>query len=76
MSPYYFYSTKINKFLAEYIQKHKIRFAAAYPIRPGVHRKAFYPQSLEDLESERNFVNNSSGAIRVQLDWEKQFEDW
>ena len=51
VSPYYFYSTKINKFLADYIQKHKIRFAAAFPIRPGVYRRGFYPNSLEDLES-------------------------
>lgn len=31
--------------------KHKIRYVAAFPIRPGVYRRNFFPHSLENLES-------------------------
>ena len=45
ISPYYFYSTKINKQLYEYLQKHKIRYVAAFPVRPGVHPQSFWPST-------------------------------
>ena len=35
--PYYFYSPSINKNLYNYLQKHKIKYVAAFPVRPGVH---------------------------------------
>ena len=43
VAPYYFYSTRINKCLYDYLQKHKIRYVAAFPIRPGVHPQQFKP---------------------------------
>jgi hypothetical protein len=49
VSPYYFYSTRINKHLYEFIQKNNIRYVAALPIRPGVYRRDFFPHSREDL---------------------------
>lgn len=53
VSPFYFYSTRINKHLYEFMLKHKIRYVAAFPIRPGVYRRSFYPMSIDHLETER-----------------------
>lgn len=50
VSPFYFYSTRINKHLYEFIQKNKIRYVAAFPIRPGVYRRNLYPLSVDNLE--------------------------
>ena len=49
VSPYYFYSTKINRFLYDYLQKHKIKYVAAFPIRPGVYPRPFKPKGEEQF---------------------------
>jgi len=49
--PYYFHSARINRHLYNYLQKHKIKHVAAFPVRPGVYPRPFYPLSAEDLES-------------------------
>lgn len=51
--PYYFYSTKINQHLYEYLTHHKIRNVAAFPIRPGVYRRSFFPLDRDHFEKER-----------------------
>jgi hypothetical protein len=56
ISPSYIYSAEINKHLYDYIDKHKIRYAAAFSVRPGVCRTAFHPLSLDDLENRRKFT--------------------
>ena len=50
--PYYFYSTKISQHLYDYLMHHKIRNVAAFPIRPGVYRRSFYPLDRENFEKE------------------------
>jgi hypothetical protein len=65
VSPYYFYSTRINKHLYEFIQKHKIRYVAAFPVRPGVFRRPFYPHSLEDMESHRTSLPMQSDSRTI-----------
>lgn len=49
VAPYYFYSSRINRHLYDYLQKHKIRYVAAFPIRPGVYPLNFYPQEMDHL---------------------------
>lgn len=56
ISPSYIYSAEINKHLYDYIEKHKIRYAAAFSVRPGVCRAAFHPLSLDDLENRRKMI--------------------
>lgn len=53
VSPYYFYCTKINTHLADYIIKNNIKYVAAFPKRPAVYRRNFYPTSIPHLEEER-----------------------
>lgn len=50
VAPYYLYSARINRHLYDYLQKHKIRYVAAFPIRPGVYPRQFHPLGLDDLE--------------------------
>lgn len=50
VAPYYFYSARINRHLYDYLQKHKIRYVAAFPIRPGVYPRQFHPLDLDHLE--------------------------
>ena len=50
--PYYFYSTRINQMLYEYLNNNKIRNVAAFAIRPGVHRRKFYPLDKDNFEKE------------------------
>lgn len=63
--PYYFFSARINKHLYEFIQKNKIRYIAAIPIRPGVFRRNFFPHSLDNLESERTYLTQYSQINRL-----------
>ena len=48
--PYYFYMTKINKYLYEYINHNRIKYVSAFPLRPGVAKKEFHPLSWYHLE--------------------------
>lgn len=34
----------------EYITKNNIRYVSAFPLRPGVFKKKFLPDSLEHME--------------------------
>jgi hypothetical protein len=50
--PYYFYSTRINQVLYDYLNNNKIRNVAAFAVRPGVHRRKFYPLDKHHFEKE------------------------
>lgn len=50
--PYYFYSTRINQYLYDYLIHHKIKNVAAFAVRPGVHRRKFYPLDKDNFEKE------------------------
>jgi hypothetical protein len=50
VAPYYFYSARINRYLYDYLQKYKIRYVAAFPLRPGVYPRNFYPHEMDHLE--------------------------
>jgi len=76
--PYYFYSTKINQYLYEYLSLHKIRNIAAFAIRPGVYRRNFFPLDRENLEKERildhiqlgwAISNGLKGPAELQKPW-------
>lgn len=51
IAPYYFYRAKINRHLYDYIHKHKIRYVAAFPVRPGVYPWPFYPHDSDHFEN-------------------------
>lgn len=67
MPPYYFYSTKINPRLQEYITKHNIKYVAAFPVRPAVHRHTLYPTSLDIPAAPDSLLSMRKPSLR-QLD--------